>query len=48
MNQSPAFNIFLQQSLRKDGIPFEIHLNQLNKETIVLCQRRKKLQRLYM
>ena len=34
MNLSTAFNIFVRQSLREGGIPFEINLNQPNKETI--------------
>ena len=34
MNLSTAFNIFVRQSLREGRIPFEIALNQPNKETI--------------
>ena len=34
MNLSTAFNIFVRQSLREGGIPFEIKLEQPNKETI--------------
>ncbi len=34
MNLSTAINIFLRQSLRVGGIPFDISLNQPNKETI--------------
>ena len=34
MNLSTAFNIFVRQSLREGKIPFEISLNQPNKETI--------------
>lgn len=34
MNLSTAFNIFVRQCLRDGGIPFEISLNQPNKETI--------------
>ena len=34
MNLSTAFNIFVRQSLREDRIPFDISLNQPNKETI--------------
>ena len=30
MNLSTAFNIFVRQSLRDGGIPFEISLNQPN------------------
>ena len=29
-----AFNIFVRQSLREGGIPFEVRLEQPNKETI--------------
>lgn len=34
MNLSTAFNIFVRQALREGKIPFEISLNQPNKETI--------------
>lgn len=34
MNLSTAFNIFVRQSLREGRIPFDITLNQPNKETI--------------
>lgn len=34
MNLSTAFNIFVRQSLREGGIPFDIKLEQPNKETI--------------
>lgn len=34
MNLSTAFNIFVRQSLREGGIPFEIKLEQPNKETV--------------
>lgn len=34
MNLSTAFNIFVRQTLREGRIPFEISLNQPNKETI--------------
>lgn len=34
MNLSTAFNIFVRQSLREGGIPFEIRLEQPNRETI--------------
>ncbi|WP_195985962.1 type II toxin-antitoxin system RelB/DinJ family antitoxin [Clostridium sp. D33t1_170424_F3] len=34
MNLSTAFNIFVRQSLREGGLPFEVTLNQPNKETI--------------
>ena len=34
MNLTTAFNIFVSQSIREGGIPFEISINQPNKETI--------------
>ena len=34
MNISTAFNVFVRQSLREGRIPFNISLNQPNKETI--------------
>lgn len=34
MNISTAFNIFVRQSLREGGLPFDVSLNQPNKETI--------------
>lgn len=34
MNLTTAFNIFIRQSLREGGIPFDISLNQPGKKTI--------------
>ena len=34
MNLSTAFNIFVRQSLREGGIPFEIRTDRPNMETI--------------
>lgn len=34
MNLSTAFNIFVRQSIRERRIPFDISLNQPNRETI--------------
>lgn len=34
MNLSTAFNIFVRQSIREGKIPFDISLNQPNRETI--------------
>ena len=34
MNLSTAFNIFVRQSLREGGIPFEVKLEKPNTETI--------------
>ena len=34
MNITTAFNIFVRQSLREGGIPFDVSLNKPNKETV--------------
>ena len=34
MSLTTAFNIFVRQSLREGGIPFEVRLEQPNKETL--------------
>ena len=34
MNLTTAFNIFVRQSLREGGIPFEVKVGQPSKETI--------------
>ena len=34
MNLTTACNIFVRQAIREGGIPFEISINQPNKETI--------------
>ncbi len=34
MNLSTAFNIFVRQSLREGGIPFDISLHQPTRETV--------------
>ena len=34
MNMTTAFNIFVRQALREGRIPFEISINQPNRETI--------------
>lgn len=43
MNLSTAFNIFVRQSLRDGRIPFDISLNQPNKETIVAMSEAEKI-----
>lgn len=43
MNLSTAFNIFVRQSLREGGIPFEIHLNPPTKETISAMLEAEKI-----
>lgn len=34
MTLSTAFNIFVRQSLREGGLPFEVKLDRPNKETV--------------
>lgn len=34
MNISTAFNIFVRQAIREGGLPFDVTLNQPNKDTI--------------
>ena len=34
MNMTTAINIFLRQSIRENGIPFELKINQPNNETL--------------
>lgn len=34
INLTTAINVFLRQSLRVGGFPFDVHLDQPNKETI--------------
>jgi DNA-damage-inducible protein J len=34
MNMTTAFNIFLRQAIRDEGIPFAIHASKPNKETV--------------
>ena len=43
MNMSTAFNIFVRQSLREGKIPFDISLNQPNKETIAAMLEAEKI-----
>lgn len=42
MNLSTAFNIFVRQSLREGGIPFEVKLEQPSKEPSPLCLKQKE------
>ena len=43
MNLSTAFNIFVRQSLREGGIPFEIKLEQPNKETVAAMPEAERI-----
>ena len=43
MNLSTAFNIFVRQSIRDGGIPFEITLNQPSKDTIAAMLEAKRI-----
>ena len=46
MNLSTAFNIFVRQSLREGRIPFDISLNQPNKETIAAMLEAERISNL--
>lgn len=43
MNLSTAFNIFVRQSLREGAIPFKIHLERPNAETIAAMEEAKRI-----
>ena len=45
MNLSTAFNIFVRQSLREGGIPFEVTLGQPNKETTAALMEAERIAR---
>ena len=45
MNLSTAFNIFVRQSLREGGIPFDITLGQPNKETAAALMDAERIAR---
>ena len=45
MNLTTAFNIFVRQSLREGGIPFEISINQPNRETIAAMLEAERIAR---
>ncbi|MBQ7682092.1 MAG: type II toxin-antitoxin system RelB/DinJ family antitoxin [Oscillibacter sp.] len=43
MNLSTAFQIFVRQSLREGGLPFEVRLEQPNKETVAAMLEAEKI-----
>ena len=43
MNLTPAFNIFVRQSLREGGIPFDVNLRVPNKETITAMTEAERI-----
>ena len=43
MNISTAFNIFVRQALREGRIPFEISLNQPNRETLAALMEAERI-----
>lgn len=43
MNISTAFNIFVRQSLREGGLPFDVTLNQPNKDTVLAMLDAKQI-----
>lgn len=45
MNMSTAFNIFVRQAIREGGIPFDISINQPNKETVAAMLEAERITR---
>ena len=45
MNITTAFNIFVRQAIREGGIPFDITINQPNKETIAAMLESERIAR---
>ena len=45
MNLSTAFNIFVRQSLREGGIPFDISIGQPNKESAAALLEAERIAR---
>ncbi len=45
MNLTTAINVFLRQSLRSGGFPFEVKLEQPNKETIAAMLEAEQIAR---
>ena len=43
MNITTAFNIFVRQSLREGKIPFDISLNQPNRETLAALMEAERI-----
>lgn len=43
MNLSTAFNIFVRQSLREGGIPFEITVKRPNAETLAALREAERI-----
>ena len=43
MNITTAFNIFVRQALREGRIPFEISLNQPNRETLAALMEAERI-----
>ena len=45
LNLSTAFQIFVRQSLREGGLPFEVRLDQPNKETMAAMLEAERIAR---
>ena len=43
MNISTAFNIFVRQSIREGGLPFDVTLKQPNRDTIAAMLEAEKI-----
>ena len=45
LNLSTAFQIFVRQSIREGGLPFEVRLDQPNKETMAAMLEAERIAR---
>lgn len=45
INLTTAINVFLRQSLRAGGFPFDVRLDQLNKETMAAMLEAERIAR---
>lgn len=43
LNMTTAVNIFLRTTIRENGIPFELKLNEPNEETVKAIEEGKKI-----
>lgn len=43
LNMSTALNIFLRKTIKENGIPFDLKLNKLNKDTVMAIDEGRKI-----
>lgn len=43
LNMSTAVNIFLRKTIKENGIPFDLKLNKLNKDTVRAIDEGRKI-----